>query len=278
MIAEIRSFATRSDTPILVLTGLEAIGKTAVLEAALGQAVARVLPIQCLPGHSADFVFEHLLKATGRGAVGTPPREDFSVDDLADALTTIDVVWFQNCESLTQYGNWHTNALTAFFSRLVQASQRTRTRLVFETRRAVSLDEPLGLQILRLKLQGLQPPDSVAFLEQQLRRAGIPLEMVSDESRQTIATRAVGHPGMLILCADACANQGVDPVIADLQDHKGTFWSAVTRLVKGIELSPLQKRCFDALAQCRLPVPPMLLTSVVSRSDYVEALAQLQIS
>ena len=275
MIAEVRSFATRTDIPVLILTGLEAVGKTAVLQAALRQAAARVLAIQCLPGHSADFVFEHLLKATGRGSVGTAPREDFSVDDIADALTTVDVVWFQNCESLTQYGNWHTNALAKLFSRLVLASQRTRTRLVFETRRAVSLDEPLGLQVVRRRLQGLKHPDNVALFEQQLRRAGVPLEIVSDENRTTIATRATGHPGMLILCADACANQGVDSVISDLQDHKGSFWSAVSRLVKGIDLSPVQKKCFDALAQCRLPVPPVLLTAFVNRTEYVEALAQL---
>jgi hypothetical protein len=81
-ISEVRSFGTKGKERLLLLTGLEGVGKSAIVAAALAQAGTRQLRVVCVPGMSADSIFEYLIRSGDRIATGHAPRSTFSLPDL----------------------------------------------------------------------------------------------------------------------------------------------------------------------------------------------------
>jgi len=274
-LADIRAFGTNARESAFVLLGLEAIGKSIVASTALRQSGAKVLTVRCMPGMSADFLFEYILKAVGRVPTGRPPRNTFNLSDITDALTTIDVLWLQDCHNLTDYGRFRTTALAQLVEQLVLAARDSSTRLLFESRRGFDLIEPLGLQIIRRRMLGLPNRDAVAFFEQQLRRADVSLETVSEQDRDQIAQLVDGHPGMLILCADVCAKTNAAHVIGELKAGRGFYLSAIQKLVAALELTREEHKCIEALLHCRTPIPPAVLGTIAGSDRYIAAVASL---
>jgi tetratricopeptide (TPR) repeat protein len=274
VIGDIRGFATKSAEPICFVNGLEAVGKSTVISAALQQATSKNIFLDCLSGTSADFLFEYLITAAGRVPPGMAPRIDFPADDIADALNSFDMVWFHNTQNAFDSGKWRTIGLQQFFDNLLIARQRTKTKIILESRRNVLLNVPLGVQVLRRPIKRLLDEDAVALFDQQLRRAGVPIDTITDQDKSKVAHLTDGHPGLLILCADACAAVGIEKVIADLQKRSGFYLAAIQRLVNSIGLTELQAKLLEGLIYCRLPVPSTVF-STLGATEVAEALSDL---
>lgn len=247
LIEAVRRFVTGGGESIMVVTGLEGVGKSVITGAAVRQAGVRALRINCEVGTSADSLFELLLRHAGRVPPGTAPRENFTVEDLADALARVEVVVFEASHNLIQDGHWRTIGLERFLAALVEAASKAKTRLLFESRRELHIPVAMGVQIARRKVPGLPTKDAIALLEQQLRRAGLETDVVSDAERNELARRVDGHPGMLILVADACATEGAQRVVSDLKRRSGRYLSAINRLVGALGLSSAAQKVLAAL-------------------------------
>lgn len=273
LIAELRRTFTTPE--VVLVTGLEAAGKTTVIEAALSQAGLRVLHLPCPDGASADYIYEYLLKSVGCVPPGIAPRQRFDVDDLTDALSRVQVLWIEYAHNLLTDREWRTDGIEQLTTALVEAASRACCCLTFESRRALPLRAGLGKQPIRRRVSGLQGKDAVDFLNQQLRRAGLQPSYVTQEQKEAIVRLVDGHPGLLRLCADACASTEVEQVLRDLRGRRGFLMGAVRKLLEGIALSPGARRCAAALTECRVPVPPRALNAIVDEPTRVEAIREL---
>lgn len=273
---EVREFIDDQASQVFVSTGLEGVGKSAVIRDGLAQAGVRVLVLTCVPGTSADFLFEAMHHAAGRIPAGHAPRDDFRVVDLIDCLAGVDVVWFVDAHNITRERLWITDAISRLISRLLDAQRAVgRLKYVFESRRAIPLDAPLGVHVRRRRVQGLGPKDATALIQQQLRRVGLDAATVDAAAIEEIAQAVSGHPGMLFLCAEVCEREGTDAVLEQLRGRRGFYMTAVRQLLDRMQLREAERRVLHALAECRRPVPAAVLDTLLTEGDRQEAVGEL---
>lgn len=261
-IADIRTFATKGKQRICFVTGLEGEGKSAVVSAALAQAGTRNLRVTCVPGMSADTIFEYLVRSGDRIAAGHAPRSSFPDVELAEALRRFDVVWIENGHYLLEGPGWSTGALDVLMQAIVRAADDAGFRLIFESRRRLPLSLGPSVLYLSRQLGGLPQPDAIAFFESHLRRTGIELESVQQDTIVLVVKLVSGHPGLLALAAEAASRQGLPSVVDDLKARRGFFIAAIGRLVHELALTDDEKAVLQALSACRRPIPAQLLAAV----------------
>lgn len=263
LIADIRTFVSRAPERVALVTGLEAIGKSTVAQTALQQVGARTMRLRCLPGATADYIFEAILKSAGMVPNSASPRADFRNEELSAALASYELLWIEDCHHLVEESHWRTEALSRLLGCLVELDRDTACKLLLESRWALPLDLPLGTATLRRRVAGLRERDALAFLEQHLHRSGVSVANVDDDDKRTIVRAVDGHPGMLILCAEAIGHEGVSRVVADLKGRRGFYLGALSKLVRGLGLSRDAERALAALSRCRLAVPSVVLIGIL---------------
>jgi len=276
VVAELRDFAHQKTASVLLLFGLQAIGKTALVRTSLEQACVRVLSLDCREGCTADYIFESVLMQAGKVPSGVAPRGHFDVLDLVDALRGYDVLWLESCHNLVDHGIWRTGAIKQLLDGFIAAQSEVGGVLICEGRRNLPLEVPMGKQIFRRRLAGLVGKDGPAFLEQQLRRAGVSLDAVSEDNRIAVSKHLDGHPGMIILCADAIARSDVFVVLDELKARRGFFLDAITTLLSSLQLTGHAQRVLEALAASPRGVPADVFTALMSSEEASIAIRELR--
>lgn len=276
IVPDIRSFALHKSSTIFSLFGLHAIGKSAVVRTSLEQAAARVLYVDCREGCSADYIFESLITRAGKVATGVPPRAEFDVLDLADAFKAFDVVWLEGCHNLIDHGLWRTAPLKRLLDAIVTAVNRHNCVLFLESRRNLPLEVPPGVSFVRRRLLGLNVPDSLALLEQHLRRAGVIVQDIQEDELRLLCKYVDGHPGMIMLCADAIAKSDIYKVLSELSNKRGFFLDAVVGLLNEFNLSLSAKKAIELLSRSSFGVPIGALECIGSRDEVRLIVSELQ--
>jgi|GEM_PF-5377676 len=254
-IEALRKFCNASSGAVYVITGLEAVGKSTVIDTAVQQSGCRVLDISCFAGISADFIFESIFRSGGRTPADNGPRHAFPDADIRDAMTNTEVLLLRNCHFLCDHGIWRTKSIESLFQSLFRCVSESRVRLILECRHALTLNTPMGFQVVRRRIEGLQPDDAVAFLSQQIRRADGGPQIATEQDKQEIARLTHGHPGLLILCADVLVLHGTTHVLRELQARRGFYLHAVKQMLISLGLSENTLTCIGLLCSCRRPIP-----------------------
>lgn len=258
----LRDYATKRRERLATISGLEGIGKSSVVAAALAQAATRHFRVTCVPGMSADTLFEYLIRGGDRIASGQAPRGEFSADELAEALRRFDVVWLENCHNLLEGPSWRTHAIDGFMHALVVAAGQSAFRLVLESRRKLPLRLASTPTFTR-RIRGLATADAVAVLDARIRRYDAAVPELHESTLKSVAELVKGHPGLLALCAEAAAREGLPSVVEDLKARRGFYLAAVQSLVESLALTAEEKTVLRILSDCRVPVPIDLVSKVV---------------
>ncbi len=96
---------SESTSCIAVITGLPSIGKSAVINTALGQAHMSTVHIDCPPGASADFLYEAIIRHAGFVPASPAPRQTFDSDEMVEALRGTRALWISSVHELALKGH-----------------------------------------------------------------------------------------------------------------------------------------------------------------------------
>lgn len=259
--------------PASLVSGLPGSGKSSAIKAAVVQSGFRkVARIRCVPGTSADYLYESLLRKAGMMPRGTAPRSTFEVKELEAALQGFDITWIEDVDTCFAFSDWVSLELGAFFACLQAAADGGRGgHVLLESARQSQLWSPRRGK--RRSIKGLSTVSARLFLEQQLRRLDLH-GRVSDEAKRQILDACKGHPGFLMLVAGACASGDPEGIAKELKERGGFYNSLVDGLLRRIKLSSFTSKLLAGLAQCRSPVALSVFESVLPPVEISRAIAE----
>lgn len=262
--AEIREIHAFLDDPALVileLSGLQQIGKSAVLAKAFAESGIRsVLRIPLTETSSAEYIVHALLRSAA-GSLG-PQHEDplelAKSSSMSEVLKTLQVVVLERSHLLLNRGAWRDELIPRVLDTIAQATGQTRCKLVFETRRQLPLTLSNPLVRKPLRVYGLDKSRStygVSLFDAQLRRAGLSPTHIGTADKAFIVNRLGGHPVAIALAADTAYEHGAAGMVEALKSHQGFFLNFVSRLIRSLELSDQDRILLEMLCLARVGVP-----------------------
>ncbi len=254
----VRDFALRGSEVVLIVTGLVASGKSAVIETGLSAAAARGVRVRCEAGTSAQGLARRILAGCG---ISAPDENAVTPAALAGALRAMDVLWIESLDHLWDDDAQTGPELTAFWSLLEQAlSLVPRAKVLVESRRWPELSPGLLGRVARRRIQPFSAEDALAFFEASLVRVGVSLAESTIHQRQTLAKAVERHAGLLLLAAEACAKQSVADIGRDLRHRRGFFLNAVRYLLEQVALTSDEGHLLTWLAEARVALDPAVFT------------------
>ena len=259
-VGAVTEFLDSGTTTVLEVTGLPQIGKSSVLDKALGQSgITSVCRVSLTSTSSADYIVYTLLKR-GYGLPLPPYSEPIAVVSSASMLGAIRrqrVIIFERAHLLTDFGTWRDEHIGSVIAAIVDVAQEANVKLIFETQRElpIELSNPSVRQ--RLRVGGLQKDlcrFGVALFDAQLRRVGLSTEILSGDNKSSIVERLGGHPVAIALAADASYDEGGEAVFRALRERKGFYLTFLERLLRPLNLTDEAQTILRLLTLARVPV------------------------
>lgn len=252
------SFLDNDRLRLLQVTGLPSIGKSAVLEKALfGSAIPNRAVCEVTIGETStsDFILSTILY--GSPDFASEQVESITLNSLSIAVSRYRLIIFRNSHHLGGRSGFRNKEIEQAFGLIVDAAKACGTKIILEGRWSVPSDTLDAAQCQRLQVQGLPHKNStlaVQFLENQLRRANVPIEDFDAESRQRLVQLLGGHPVALALAADRVFEDGMERTLSDVRECV-SFWKAhIARLVEGLSLSETEQAVLGLVSQSNLPI------------------------
>lgn len=259
--------------PATIVSGLPGCGKSSAIRTAVAQSgFKKVARIRCVPGSSADYLYESLLRRAGMMPRGAAPRAAFDRQEVEAALQAFDIIWFEDVDACIDYQEWVATELAAFFGALQLAVEKNDgAHVILESARQTRLWAPRRGS--KRTIRGLSADGARLFLEQQLRRRDLH-GRVSDPAKRQILDACKGHPGLLMLVAGACSSGDPERIAKELQERRGFYNSFIDGLLRRIKLATDTQKLLSALAQCRSPIPAAVFESILPPIAIPKALAE----
>ncbi len=261
--AHLRSLLDNKTVKLVVVSGLQGVGKRTLVDLALrqaGRAAERVLEL------ASDATPEFLIAALFR-IVGLPLPERYDYDLLDTSRFRERLQWglilcVHNAEHLTSHGSWRDSNCPGLLLSLARGLSATGGKLILQSPRQLTIEGAAAGEVGRLPLRGLDPENAVALLDQQLRRVGLEPTGFNSDDRRSVVTVLGGHPGAIILASEFIASEGMRAVVTDLRDRKGIHASIVRLVMTKCEFTEEERLMLSVLNGIRVPIPAKLLDAV----------------
>jgi len=264
----ILSFLDNPRQKLAQIVGLQQIGKSTVIEKALSQCnYSEIKQVTIHESPSAEYFALCLLSRPNISSTQQPKSliDEITEQDLSDSLDRINVLWIHNSERLLHSHSWRTSELSQIIGKLIKALKDTKTKVIFETRRALPLELEDRSIFFHKRIHGMErelKSHGVSFLDYQIRRVGLSPQEYDIHIKERIVEKLGGHPVALAVCADALYEEGLSSVQESLEERSGFFLSFVRGLLRSITLSDEERMILRLLSGCRTPIPREIVSRV----------------
>ncbi len=265
-IKTIRVFLESRHESVLVVTGLEGVGKTTILDAAIAQAGrSRAITITLTPDSSPDFIAEYLARSlrlprsSGDAIVSMASLANIAIGDF---LPFGSILVIENAHYLFEHDYWRDQQTPTLLKAITAATYQRSAKLIIEANRRIDLDiDPARTR--RVWIKGLGPEPGRLFLDQQLRRAGLDPGHYAEPVRSQVASDLGGHPGAIILATEYIDELGIEEVATELKLRTGVHSKIVRQILSQLSFSEEEQAILSLLSQSRIPIPATVLNSVL---------------
>jgi len=263
---EVMRFLEHPRQVACLVFGLDAVGKTTVVEKAIAKGGYRkVARLSLAPDVTGPFLAVNILSSIEY------PRAAKVRDPIAALraifparLRAIRVIIIQDAENLLAHVMWRDAALQDVFRILMTLARAAECKVVVEssTQFDLPIDDPNLVK--RVPVRGLHPEDGLALLNQQFRRVGLEPSEFAEGDRRQIVDILSGHPGATILAADYVENSGIGRVRNDLIGKTGVYTRIVQRVLQKLHLGEQEAHVLSLLAEARVPIPTKVISQVTN--------------
>ncbi len=266
---DIRSLKTFLDHPkqaVLCVSGLNAIGKTTVIESALAQSgTSKVINISMTGDSTPDFLVASLCRELGvpfKDAITS--RNALQGDDVVDRLPRRQVVILGDADYLLEHGSWRDPAAAEVLGELTKALRHRSGKLIVESVQRFPIEDKVNPAVIRrLRLSGLPDDHGVDLLDQHLRRLDLEPTNYDRQDRLRIVQYLGGHPGALIFATEFIDKAGMREVLEDLRRRRGIHARIVRHILREMNFTDEQQSILSSISLVRIPIRSQVLNKVV---------------
>lgn len=258
------SFLDSRKERVLLVTGLDEVGKASLLMHAILQAGRSAsLRLRIMDDTTVEYMIKVVLSTCGMHAAPTN-LTSLSSAPFVSALPRGALIAFEDADFLMDHGKWRDTRFPEVISVLADSLAAKQGKLVLLSARQLPLDNLDPSTIRRLPLRGLREEPRRLLLDQHLRRAGIEPVDYDLALRQQIAADLDGHPGAIILASEFACEIGVDAVVDELHSRRGVHASIVRRILRNSRFDEQQSTIVGLLSLARIEIPPQVLGKVLA--------------
>lgn len=256
---EVREFLDHPSLRVLLMTGLDEVGKETVVRVSIDQSGRKEakwihLPRDASAGFIRSALWRHLGLPVGTGGY----REHYvalSDESVIDRIPQGTTIVLNHAENLLDHGLWRDSSLPIELGRFADALGRRRSKLIVLSAVRLDLQEIEPSHIMRRWLTGLPLEAATVFLDQNMRRAGLDPSHYDLTIRKHLAQLVGGHPGALILIAECIEEHGCEQVYLDLKTRRGVHSRIVRRILQKLSFSEEENIVLALLGEAREPIP-----------------------
>ncbi len=275
---DVRSCLANPKMPLCLVHGLSAVGKTAVIETAIGQAGYRnVYRIPIAPDTTPEFLALSILQQLSLTRI---PEITDAVQAVRSELPTLlprnSTIIIERAHFLTADFIWRDPSLPQLLAAIVEAMRTRDATLILESDVFLEVQLPDPSHARRITIRGLPEDDGLVFLDQQFRRAGLDPNHYGQELRRAIVKGLGGHPGAIILGSEYVEEVGIEQVVGDISSRRGVHGIIVKKIVRRLHLSEEQSFVLSLLSLARAPIPASVLATSIRSFNPTPIVRQLQ--
>ena len=264
--------------PLCLVHGLSVVGKSTVIDTAIGQAGYRnVYRIQLARDSTPQFLAESLLRQFRRSA---SPHRNNAVQvirlELSPLLPRNAVIVIERAHLLLQDFIWRAPASPQLIAVVADAVRSRDSTVIVESEVSLEVPLPDPSRACRIPIRGLPDDEGLVFFDQQLRRAGLTPTHYGEEQRRAIVKGLGGHPGAIILSSEYVEQVGIEQVVGDISSRRGIHGQIVRKIVRRLHLSDEQRLVMSLLSLARAPLPAAVLTKAIKAFNPLPLVRQLQ--
>jgi len=261
----VQEFLEHPHQAMLIVVGLDGIGKTSVVNQAISQTGRRIHRLAIESDSTLEYIGEWLLRCFGVN--DRPPSGKPSDAVLTEWITPYirrdNIIVIERGQLLLAHGIWRDTKTADFLVQLAGILKKQGSKLIVESSFQFDLPSAEPASIRRYRIGGLERDPGSLLLDQHLRRSGVDPNNYDRSQRQEVVTRLGGHPLALIIASEYIEQKGLGPVLTELRGRRGVHYEIVRRVLKDLELSHEQKVILSLLRLARSPLRADVLAGVV---------------
>ncbi|HUU17838.1 MAG TPA: hypothetical protein VMW72_11855 [Sedimentisphaerales bacterium] len=268
-IRDLISFLNDESLVIYQISGINAVGKTSVVQTAIEQSgYQNVFSIKLVKASTPGFIWASLI-----AQLGYAPHEAraFSIEKvrplLADRLPHNSVLVIENAHHCLEHHTWRDARFPELFKGLSELVSEFNCKLVIETAVEIHLDFVPTNTWKLYRLGGLKNTEAVNLLTQQLRRVGLNPQHYSTQQCLEVVKKLGAHPGAIILASEYIEQSTMSKVLGDIQKRKGSYLEIVRRIIKELYLTEEESLAIALLSLARRPVPAQVVVQAAKFDD-----------
>ena len=262
----VQEFLDHPQQAMLIVVGLDGIGKTLVVDHAVSQTGRQLHRLAIASDTSLDFIGEWILRcfSVGDRPPSGKPSDAILGDWLAQHVKRDNIIVIEKGQLLLSHGIWREKAAPEFLVGLALCLQNQKCKLIIESSFQFDLPSADPSSVRRYRIGGLPSEPGILLLDQHLRRSGVDPDNYDKKQRTEVVNRLGGHPFALIIASEYVEQKGMAPVISELRNRKGVHYEIVRRVLRDLELSHEEKTVLSLLALARSPIRAETLAEVVT--------------
>lgn len=244
---------------LLEVTGLPQIGKSAVIETALGRtSFRRIKKIPLFNTSTAEYIIAEITgKSKDSFALGSKDLRNYT--EFQDSIKDWEVLWLENCHQLVLSEIWKSPDIEKTIKNIASSgeSKHEKPKIIFESSFTLPFDFRDPSILSKIRIGGFERDlikHGVAILDRQLRRLGLNPSDITEETKFQLVKDLGGHPMAIIFCADAIYDEGLSEVIDATRRGTGFYREMTDRILSMLSLSENDKRLLRILSGCRIEV------------------------
>jgi len=263
------SFLNDESLVIYQISGINAVGKTSVVQTAIEQSGHRnVFSIKLVKASTPGFIWASLIVQLG---YALHEARAFSIEKvrplLADRLPHNSVLVIENAHHCLEHHTWRDARFPELFMELSKLISEFNCKMVIETAANIHLDFVPTNTWKLYRLRGLKDTEGVNLLMQQLRRVGLNPRHYSTQQCLEVVKKLGGHPGAIILASEYIEQSTMSNVLGDIQKRKGSYLEIVRRIIKELYLTEEESLAIALLSLARRPVPTQVVVQAAKFDD-----------
>lgn len=268
-IRDLISFLNDESFVIYQISGINAVGKTSLVQTAIEQSGHQnVFSIKLVKASTPGFIWASLV-----AQLDYAPHEAraFSIEKarplLMDRLPHNSVLVIENAHHCLEHYTWRDARFPELFKGLSELVSELNCKLVIETAVEIHLDFVPTNTWKHYRLDGLKDTEGVNLLTKQLRRVGLNPRHYSTQQYLEVVKKLGGHPGAIILASEYIEQSAMSKVLGDIQKRKGSYLEIVRRIIKELYLTEEESLVIALLSLARRPVPVQVVVQVAKFDD-----------
>jgi len=270
-IRRLAKFIDHAERALLLVTGLPGIGKSGVLKKGFRELGVQGQRWVSLSRDSSAAYLLAAISAANPSAIDPSlidaPAAYVNTSRFRDSLRGVKVLIIEGCQELLDAGRWRENEIRDAMEALAEYCCNSGVKLVLESRRELPFEaERIRSSIERMGVHGFVDRSSkygVQLFESQLRRVGVPVDVMTPGEKGQLVARLSGHPKALEVAANVCYDDGPDELLKEVSSGSARLMSRVRSLFSHLSLSTDESRVLALLATSRSALPRSVLTEVV---------------